>query len=147
MKNGSKTEFAVGIFFILGICALGYLVVNLGGTKLSDSGSYSVTAQFINASGINEGSAVEIAGVKVGEVSSIALEGTNALVMMRIENNVTLRDDDVAAIRTKGIIGDRFIKIIPGASEELVTENGEIFDTESAVELEEILGKFIHSME
>ena len=141
-------EFWVGIFALLGVAAFAYLAVNIAGIKFFRSDSYYVKAEFDSVSGLKLGAPVEIAGVYIGEVEAIDLSSTNALITMAINNNVKLRDDDICAIRTKGIIGDRFIKIIPGNSEKTVpTSGGKVTDTESAVEFEEIIGKIIHRME
>lgn len=146
-KKGFYIEFMVGLFTIIGLLAFSYLAINIAKMKLFNTDQYEVTAQFDNISGLEHGARVEIAGVQVGEVSRITLKDTSALVTMSIDKDVKLRDDDVAAIRTKGIIGDRYVKIVPGSSEATVKNEGEIVDTESAVEFEEIIGKFIHKMD
>ena len=140
-------EFWVGLFAVAGVACFSYLAINIGGLKLSNAGFYTVTAVFTNVSGLKLGSPVEIAGVEIGEVESVVLDSTEARVTMQIRNEVPLRDDDIAQIRTKGIIGDKYIKISPGGSEELVGNDGELSDTESAVEFEDVIGKFIHSLD
>jgi phospholipid/cholesterol/gamma-HCH transport system substrate-binding protein len=80
-------------------------------------------------------------------VSKIALAGSAALVTMGINNGIEIRDDDIASIRTKGIIGEKYIKIIPGGSDDIIASGGRLSDTESAVDFEEIIGKIIHRME
>ena len=146
-KKSFNKEFWVGIFTIVGIGCFAYLAVNIAGMRINGTGYYPIEATFTNIAGLKIGSAVEIAGVKVGEVRGVRLEDTNAVVSLQIREEVKLRDDDIAQIRTKGIIGDKYIKISPGGSDEYLTANSELSDTESAVELEEILGKFIHSLE
>ncbi len=140
------TEFWVGIFVIAGMAAFSYLAVNIAGIQFSDAGHYRVTAQFIDIAGLKLGAPVEVAGVRIGQVDRISLEGTNALVSLQIRNEYTLRDDDIAQIRTKGIIGDKYIKISPGASDITIEPGGKVFDTESSVDFEDIIGRFIHSM-
>lgn len=140
-------EFWVGIFFIIGVFCLSYLTVNLAGMRWLNPSTYTITARFDNISGVEQGASVEIAGVPVGSVKSVTLKDTSAFITMEIQNDVTIREDDIAAIRTKGIIGDRYIKIFPGGSEELVKAGGSITDTESAVEFEEIIGKLVHRLE
>jgi len=146
-KRSFTAEFWVGFFGILGCLCFGYLSVTLAGMKLSNAGYYPVLAEFSNIAGLKVGAPVEIAGVPVGEVSDITLNDTDALLTLQILDNVRLRDDDIAQIRTKGIIGDKYIKIAPGGSEDTVLPGGELSDTESAVEFEDIIGKFIHHME
>ena len=146
-KKTFTAEFFVGLFAIVGLCCFGYLAVTLAGMKLLNAGYYEVTAEFDSVAGLKLGAPVEIAGVRVGEVASLSLNGTSAEVKMQLRDGIVLRDDDIAAIRTKGIIGDRYIKISPGGSEDAIEPGGSIIDTESAVEFEEIIGKLIHRME
>lgn len=145
-KRGFMLEFLVGIFTIMGSLCFAYLAVNIAQIKFFRSGGKQIKAEFSNVSGLKSGAPVEIAGVQVGEVSKIALSGTSALLTLDIEDGVELRDDDIASIRTKGIIGDRYVKIIPGNSDKLIGAGQSIGDTESAVDLEEIIGKLIHQM-
>lgn len=146
-KRSLSVEFYVGIFAIFCLLCFGYLSVNLAGMTLFKRGYYEVVAEFNNVAGLKLGSPVEIAGVRIGEVKSVSLQTPNALVTMRIIDSVELRDDDIASIRTKGIIGDKYIKIAPGASDKIVSPGGQVFDTESAVDFEDIIGKLIHKME
>ncbi|MDD2942265.1 MAG: outer membrane lipid asymmetry maintenance protein MlaD [bacterium] len=146
-KKSLKVEFYVGLFTIIGLVSMAYLAVNMGGMRLTDSGYYIVKAEFDNISGLEVGAAVEIAGVAIGEVSGVVLDGTVAVVSLRIHDSVKIREDDIASIRTKGIIGDRYLKIIPGGADEDLKPGDTLSDTESVVDLEEILGKFIHRME
>lgn len=146
-KRTYGIEFMVGLFAIVGLAAFAYLSVNIGGMRFGNSGYYTVLAEFDSVSGLQVGAPVEIAGVQVGHIDTVQLKDTVALVKMQIKNGVVIRDDDIAAIRTKGIIGDRYIKISPGGSKSHLKEGEQLTDTESAVEFEEVLGKFIHSME
>ncbi len=140
-------EFWVGLFAIAGVLCFFYLAVNLGGLKLSDSGYYSVSAMFTNVAGLKVGAPVEIAGVEIGEVSNVELNSTEAKLTLQVRDGIELRDDDIAQIRTKGIIGDKYVKISPGGSDLILESGDEIADTESAVEFEDVIGKFIHSMD
>lgn len=146
-KKSLKIEFYVGLFTIIGMLSMAYLAVNMGGMRLIDSGYYVVKAEFDNISGLEVGAAVEIAGVAIGEVSDVVLDGTVAIVSLRVRDSVKIREDDIASIRTKGIIGDRYVKIIPGGADDNLKPGDMLSDTESVVDLEEILGKFIHNME
>lgn len=146
-RKNLTVEFYVGVFAIIGMACLGYLAMNIAGMKILESGYYEVTAEFDNISGLESGATVEIAGVPIGQVTKIDLKGTAALVSLKIRDAIPLRTDDIAAIRTKGIIGERYIKIIPGGIEEKIGRGGRLTETESAVEFEEIIGKFIHRME
>jgi len=138
-----STEVIVGIFAIVGIACLVYLSVNLGGVSLFGDNTYRVSAVFSSITGLKKGASVEIAGVPVGKVLDIELSGYDARVEMNIRKEVKLSDDTIASIRTKGIIGDMFVKLTPGASSELVEPGGELIDTESAISLEELISKYI----
>jgi phospholipid/cholesterol/gamma-HCH transport system substrate-binding protein len=136
-------ETGVGIFIIIGFLCLAYLSVKLGDVSLFGTGQYTVKARFTNVSGLKEGAEVEIAGVVVGKVSNIDLEDYDAFVKMLIDPGVKIPDDAIASIRTQGIIGDKYVKILPGGAEEYIPSNGEIIETESAIELEELISKYI----
>lgn len=145
-KKSYLIEFLVGLFTIGGVLCFAYLAVNIAQMRILNTGFHSIFAEFSNVSGLKEGAPVEIAGVQVGEVLKIDLKGTSAIITMNIRDGVEIRDDDIASIRTKGIIGDRYVKILPGSSDSAVKPGGTVGDTESAVDLEEILGKLIHQM-
>ncbi len=138
-------EMAVGLFLIVGLICFSYLAIKLGDVGVFDDESYSVKARFISVSGLKEGAAVELAGVKVGNVSAIRLnpQEYEAEVELAIDEGVRLQEDIIASIRTQGIIGDKFIKITPGGADEYLTDGMEIEDTESAIMLEELISKYI----
>ena len=138
-----KTEFSAGIFMILGIVALIYLSMSLGNLSLFNSGYYSATAQFDSVTGLRSGASIEIAGVEVGKVGKIQLDEDMALVDMKILKEVPLASDTIASIRTKGIIGEKYIKITPGSDEEMIEDGGIIIDTESSISIEELISKYI----
>ncbi len=146
-KRSFNIEFVVGIFTLIGVLCFGYLSINIAGVQFSNSDSYNLKANFDNVSGLNVGSSVEIAGVEVGEVLKITLEeDETAMVTFKVYNYVKVHDDDIAVIRTKGIIGEKYIRILPGSSDTLLTKGEEITDTESVVDFEEIIGKIIHNI-
>jgi phospholipid/cholesterol/gamma-HCH transport system substrate-binding protein len=89
---------------------------------------------------------VEIAGVPVGKVESIKLEDPSALVRLRLSNDVKIKDDDILSIRTKGIIGDRYIKISRGGSDTYIEPEGRVTETESVMDIEDLIGKFVHQL-
>jgi phospholipid/cholesterol/gamma-HCH transport system substrate-binding protein len=140
-------ETGVGIFIIIGLICLAYLSVNLGDVNLFGSEQYPVTARFANVSGLKAGATVEVAGVEIGKVSDIILEDYEAVVGMLINPEIKLQEDAIASIRTQGIIGDKYIKIKTGGAEEFIEVNGEILETESAIELEELVSKYIFEKE
>lgn len=138
-----KTEVTVGIFMVVGIIALVYLSVSLGKIDFFGNKYYSASALFDSITGLKKGSTVEIAGVQVGKVKGITLEEDMARVDMSISNDIKLTEDTIASIRTKGVIGEKFIKLTPGGSDEYIEDGGEVFDTESAISLEELISKYI----
>ena len=143
MKRANE-EIAVGIFVLAGIACLVYLAVHLGEMQLFSRG-YKVSADFDNISGLKVGASVEVAGVDVGRVEKISITPDDrARVVLKLEPGLVLKGDTIASIRTKGIIGDKFIKLSMGSSEKTIPPGGKIHDTESAVELEELIAKFIH---
>ncbi len=143
MKRGNL-ELVVGIFVLAGLACLAYLAIHLGKMEVIGSG-YQVHATFDNISGLKKGATVEVAGVDVGRVEAIRLSpGDRAQVTLRLEPDLKLHDDAIASIRTKGIIGDKFVKLSPGSSEKLIPPGGKIRDTESAIDLEELISSYIH---
>lgn len=144
-KRSFSVEFFVGLFTMLGVAACGYLAVGLGNFRFSHSDEYMIYAEFDNISGLKAGASVEIAGVPIGEVAAIDLKDPVARIALRISKTIKLRDDDIASIRTKGIIGDRYVKISRGASSLNIEEGGTMTETESVVDIEDVIGKIVHS--
>jgi len=140
-------ETGVGIFLIVGFICLGYLSVKLGDVSLFGSKQYSVNARFANISGLKEGATIEIAGVAIGKVGKIYLEDYEAQVELLIDPDFKIQEDAIASIRTQGIIGDKYVKIKTGGAEEFIEAGGELFETESAIELEELVSKYIFEKE
>ncbi len=140
-------ETGVGFFLLAGLISLAYLSVKLGDVELFGERGYTVRARFANISGLKEGASVEIAGVPVGKVSKISLSDYEAVVELLIDPEVKLQEDSIASIRTMGIIGDKYVKITPGGAEDYIGAGGEILETESAIELEELVSKYIFEKE
>ncbi len=145
--NNAKLELTVGIFMLIGIICLGYLSIKLGKIELFGGNDYQVTAFFDSVSGLKPGARIELAGVEVGTVEKIGLSsagGDQAEITLKIRNGVTLTDDVIASVRTAGIIGDKFIMLKPGGSDQLLKNGGKIRETESALDIVELVRKFIH---
>jgi phospholipid/cholesterol/gamma-HCH transport system substrate-binding protein len=143
MRRGNL-ELAVGSFVLLGLVCLAYLAIHLGKMEVL-GGGYRVVANFDNISGLTQGAPVEVAGVQVGRVEAIRLTpGDRATVTLSLKPGLQLHDDAIASIRTKGIIGDKFINLSPGNSEKLISAGGTIHDTESTIDLEELISSYIH---
>lgn len=143
MKRTS-VETAVGIFVLIGLACVGYLTIQLGKMELIGGDYYQLSARFQNISGLKIGSHVEMAGVHIGKVDQIRLDQERqvALVRIKIMKGIELADDTIASIKTSGLIGDKFIKMTPGASDFFFKEGDMITETESALDIEELVGKF-----
>jgi phospholipid/cholesterol/gamma-HCH transport system substrate-binding protein len=144
MMKRLNIETVVGLFVLLGIACLAWLSVKLGKLEIVGGDYVPVHAEFASVSGLKPGVSVEIAGVDVGKVESITLRGYKADVLMKIRGGIDLQEDTIASIRTRGLIGDKFVNLSPGASDRLIPPNGKIRETESAVDLEALIGEFIH---
>ncbi|MBW2145449.1 MAG: outer membrane lipid asymmetry maintenance protein MlaD [Deltaproteobacteria bacterium] len=136
-------ELIVGIFLIIGFLAFIYLAVKLGEVDILRTGDYSINARFTSVTGLKTDAIVEIAGVQIGKVKRIRLDDDRAVVELRIYSGAKLPDDSVASIRTMGIIGDKYIKISLGGSDRYIQPGGMITETESAIDLEELVSKYI----
>jgi phospholipid/cholesterol/gamma-HCH transport system substrate-binding protein len=139
----SKVNIAVGIFVILGILALGYLSISLGHVSFLGGGGYIVTVDFPSVGGLKAGSTVEIAGVEIGRVQSIGLADYQARVTLQLQTGIKLQEDSIASIKTKGLIGEKYIRISPGGSDKIIGPNGKIREVEAPVDFEELLSKYI----
>lgn len=143
MMRKFDLELAVGIFLLIGILSIGYLSVKLGNLDLTGKRGYTLYAEFEKAGGIKPGAVVEIAGVEVGSIKKINLINNAASIELLLEDYVKIHDDAIASIKTKGLIGEKFIQITPGGSDRLLPSGGKIRDTESAVDIEELISKFV----
>jgi phospholipid/cholesterol/gamma-HCH transport system substrate-binding protein len=139
-----KLEMIVGVFVLVGIVCLGYLSVKLGKLELIGGNVYEVVAQFNTASGLKAGSSVEIAGVEVGRVRSITLNEDRAAVLLAVDNTVKLYTDTIASIKTRGIIGEKFLALSPGGGGDPLKPGDTIRDTESGLDLEELVSQYVH---
>lgn len=142
----AKLELVVGIFMLVGILCLGYLSIKLGKMELLGGDSYRLSAEFSSVSGLKEGATIELAGVIVGRVSRIMLDPKDpgqAQVVLKLSKNVQLSDDVIASVRTRGIIGDKYIKLQPGGSDKYLAAGGRIRSTEPAIDFEELISQYI----
>jgi phospholipid/cholesterol/gamma-HCH transport system substrate-binding protein len=144
MKKTS-IEAAVGIFMLIGIVCVGYLSIRLGKMEWGGDRFYPVFARFQSVSGLIAGAHVELAGVHVGKVDSIALDPKRqvAVVELKIQKGVILSDDVIASIKTSGLIGDKYLQLVPGNSDSVLKPDGMITETESAVDLEALISKYV----
>ena len=139
----TKLEFLVGSFVLLGLVAIVYLTVKLGSGSLVGGDTYNLEARFVNASGLNVGGSVHVAGVPVGRVEGIRVDPKDysAIVSISVLSGLNLPTDSMASIKTTGLIGDKYISLSPGADETSLKPGERITMTESSVDIESLIGK------
>jgi phospholipid/cholesterol/gamma-HCH transport system substrate-binding protein len=145
MYASRTTQFIVGIFALLGIAALVILSLSLGKISLFPPPGYTLYASFDNISGLKTGDQVQLAGVQVGKVMSISIKDYRARVAMRVNQGVPIDEDAIAAIKTSGIIGDKYVSIQLGPSDHILKDDDTIRQTQSAFVLEDAIGQLINS--
>jgi phospholipid/cholesterol/gamma-HCH transport system substrate-binding protein len=145
MYASRTTQFLVGIFGLIGIAALALLSLRLGRVELFPSPGYTIYANFDNISGLKTGDLVEIAGVKVGKVTGISLVENRARVSIYTNQGVQIDTDAIAAVKTSGIIGDKYVSIALGPGERMLKAGDTLRQTQSAFVLEDAIGQLINS--
>ena len=144
-----RRSFAAGtgLFIVLGFAALAYLATQTTSVANVHQGdSYLVKARFSNVGQLKERAPVKLAGVRIGSVKSIVLEPQklDALVTMSIDKHYNqIPDDSAAAVFTSGLLGDQYIGIQPGGSPDVLKNGDEMILTQSAMQLEDLIGKFL----
>ncbi|WP_370279906.1 outer membrane lipid asymmetry maintenance protein MlaD [Pontibacterium sp.] len=139
-------EIGVGAFLLAGMVALLMLALNVSGLNLESKNTYKVYARFENIGGLTERSKVTMSGVLIGQVSDIRLDedALQALVEMEIHQEVDfLSIDSSASILTSGLLGEKYIGVVVGAEEEYLQDGDFFEDTQSALVLEDLIGKFL----
>ena len=140
-------ELTVGLFILAGLLALLILALRVSGLTLNSSGdTYTVYAHFDNVSGLTSRSKVTMAGVTIGQVKSITFDKNRytGRVEMVINSDVdTLPADSTASIVTAGLLGEKYIGISVGGDDLVLNDGDEIHDTQSALVLEELIGRFL----
>jgi len=136
-------EFTVGLFLAIGIGCLAWMSIKLARKEFFARNGYEVQAAFSNGSGLRRGTPVVIAGVEIGRVESVGLVDYEAKVRMTIQPRVVLQSDTIASIKTKGLIGEKYIELTPGASDKTIKPGGLIRQTQPPMDLEGLIGKYI----
>jgi phospholipid/cholesterol/gamma-HCH transport system substrate-binding protein len=136
-------ELTVGLFLIAGIICLGYLSIRLGRMELLGTEGYELYGLFSNTGGLKNGSAVAVAGVQVGRVRDIVLKDYQAKVVMSLSDQVKIQEDSIAAIKTRGLIGEKFVEITPGSSENLLKPGNRIRETQPPIDFEQIISNYV----
>lgn len=144
MKKTS-VETAVGVFVLIGLISVAYLTIKLGKMEWFGDGYYTLGARFNSVSGLKAGALVDMAGVEIGQVDDIHLDNQSqvAIVSLKIKKGVMLTDDVIASVKTSGLIGDKFIRLTPGGSDRILKTGDMIIETESALDIEELVSKYV----
>ncbi len=146
MQAYRKVEISVGLFVFLGLLSIGWLALKIGQVGGVGSSGYTLSADFDDVGGVRKGSDIMMAGVIIGRVDTVALTNSDhASVVLRIHDGVKIADDSFASVRTKGIIGDRYIRITQGSDDTFLKAGEEIEETESAINIEDLISKYIFS--
>ena len=150
MNSSRKVEILVGTLFVMAISALVFLALNVSNfSSLSSGKGYQITAQFNNIGGLSTKGKVTMSGVTVGRVTGISYDKKSfrAVVTMTIDSNFDyLPEDTQASIYTAGLLGEQYISLEPGAEVASLKEGSNISLTQSAIVLEEIIGKVLVSL-
>lgn len=137
-------ETTVGIFVVIGLALIAYMTVTLGRISFFGANTYTLSARFTTVSGLRVGSTVDMYGIGIGRVERLGMDqkGEQALVEMSIRKDVVVYRDAIAAIKTEGLIGDRYISIDPGGADEPLKPGDAITETQSPVDILDLIGKY-----
>jgi len=126
--------------------AVSFLVFAYNKAGQHSFSGYPLTARFSSVDGLQTGSDVRIGGVKVGQVTSIAIEPESylALVKLTVAPDIKLPVDSVASVSTEGLLGGKYLGLLPGSSDDMLKPQGRIAHTEAAISLESLIGQFIY---
>ena len=145
MQRNPTRDLIVGLFVLLGLAALGYLSLQVGGIEWNVGEKIQLIATFDDVGGLSSRAPIRVAGVKIGQVSGIDLdEDLRATVSIEVDADVGLSIDSSAAIRTSGLLGDQFIAVELGAEDDVLVDGEEFQFTESALSIEKLVGQLVH---
>ena len=145
-----RLELSVGAFVLLGALCLAFLALEVSGlTRTGDSGSYKLSARFDNVAGLTTRAKVSAAGVTIGRVVGIRYDDitAGAIVDMEISQDFAqFSEDTSASILTAGLLGEKYIGLLTGGDPINLKDGDVIYDTQSAIVLEELIGRFLLNM-
>ena len=145
MQSSPTRDLIVGLFVLIGILALAYLSLQIGNLSLRNQGGLILFATFDDIGGLSDRSAVRVGGVRVGRVTESELDADlRPRVQLDLASDLELTIDTMAAIRTSGLLGDQFIALEPGAEDELLVSGEDVVFTESATNLDKLIGAVVH---
>jgi len=147
MKGRSITEVLTGAMVLVAAGVFLVYAIMLGG-RGPQTGSIALTAQFDRVDGLNQGADVKIGGVKIGSVTELRIDPRTfqAVVTFRIRPDLSLPTDSSAEITSEGLLGGKYLSIVPGGADRLLADGGRITETQGSVSLESLLGRFIFSV-
>src|ERR1041384_4789474 len=145
MQRSPTRDFVVGLFVLIGLGAIAYLSLSVGGLSSSGPGGLTVYALFDQTGGLKPRAPVVLSGVKVGQVTAITLDKTfRARAALDLDASLRLPTDTMASIVTAGILGDRYVSLQLGGEEQILKSGDTMTFTESALILESLIGKLIY---
>jgi len=146
MNEYKKIELVVGVFVLVGIMSITWLAMELGQVGGLGKAGYELTAVFEDAGGVRKGSDVMLAGVTIGQVKSVKLiDNEEAEMLFRIDDGVLIASDASVSIRTKGLIGEKFVRVNQGSEDDDLQDGDEFEDAESSINIEDLISKYIFS--
>ncbi|MGD8970651.1 MAG: outer membrane lipid asymmetry maintenance protein MlaD [Desulfobacterales bacterium] len=143
MKKYSK-ETVVGLFVVAGLVCIGYMTIKLVNVGILEDDTYTLNARFNRITGLRAANPVNMLGLEIGRVANFKMDQDEqaVIVEMRINKGIKIYDDALAAIKTEGLMGDRYMEIAPGGAGELLKPGGTITETQSPTDLNELIGKY-----
>jgi phospholipid/cholesterol/gamma-HCH transport system substrate-binding protein len=138
----TKNEVLVGMFVMLGIAALAYLSISIGGLELFPPERYAIKARFASVGDLKQGAPVRLAGVKVGEVTAVRLADYLAEADLAVGRSISLPKDTIASIRTEGLLGDTYVSLTPGGSLDNLRPGDLVAQTEPAIDVSDLLARY-----
>jgi phospholipid/cholesterol/gamma-HCH transport system substrate-binding protein len=150
VQGRSLAEVATGaVILAVALLFLGYAVLTSGrGPVVGNGNGLRLSARFDRIDGLANGADVRIAGVRVGSVTDTRIEPEtfSAELTMRLDRNLRLPDDTSAEVTSEGLLGGRYVSLVPGGSDKVLADGGRITQTQGSVSLESLLGRFIFSV-
>ncbi len=140
-------ETIVG-FIVISLALFSFVFFYKVSNYSKESDGYFLNAYFQNIEGLSEGNDVKLSGIKIGYIDSLSLEKDTyfAIAKLKIKKSVDIPSDSRAVISTNGLIGGKYVRINPGAADDNLKDNGKIKYTQSAISIEDLIGKLIYSM-
>jgi len=137
-----KTEVRVGVAMFVALLLLAYMTFTVGGLPFVGEEGYRLRVLFHTAAGLAKKAPVQIAGVKVGQVESVALVDDAAEVTLRIDSSVKIKKGGFAAVRTSGFLGDRFVEITPGRESAVLADGDRLASQDEVPGMEDLMNRF-----